>query len=136
LGKAKPITVSSRRSRCRRSGRQGRAVAIVIGGITVSTVLGVPGGTFLGQFLGWRSAFWTVAVLSTVAMAGVASALPKGRGDAAEAPEMRAELRSMEWPWPHWGPWDWERRWRGGPPAVRGEVQESVENVRVRASAL
>ncbi|MFI0353452.1 Cmx/CmrA family chloramphenicol efflux MFS transporter [Actinomadura sp. 9N407] len=74
---------------------KGRAVAIVIGGITVSTVLGVPGGTFLGQFLGWRSAFWTVAVLSTVAMVGIAYALPRGRQDAASIPGLRDELRSM-----------------------------------------
>ncbi|MEV6071175.1 Cmx/CmrA family chloramphenicol efflux MFS transporter [Nocardia sp. NPDC052001] len=55
--------------------RAGRALSIVIGGITVSTVLGVPLGTVIGQQLGWRSAFWTVAVLSAVAAAGVAVSL-------------------------------------------------------------
>jgi DHA1 family chloramphenicol resistance protein-like MFS transporter len=76
---------------------RGRAVSIVIGGITVSTVLGVPGGTFLGQYLGWRSAFWTVALLSTVALVGVGVALSDGRRDdgARRVPGIREELRSL-----------------------------------------
>ncbi|MFB8004010.1 Cmx/CmrA family chloramphenicol efflux MFS transporter [Nocardia sp. NPDC056000] len=55
--------------------RAGRALSIVIGGITVSTVLGVPLGTVIGQHLGWRAAFWTVAVLAAVAALGVAVSL-------------------------------------------------------------
>ncbi|GAA3943886.1 MFS transporter [Actinomadura viridis] len=85
---------------------RGRALAIVIGGITVSTVLGVPGGTFIGQHLGWRAAFWTVAALSAVAMAGVAAALPGGRPEAPGpngtggtlGSRLREELRSMTAP--------------------------------------
>ncbi|MQY03804.1 Cmx/CmrA family chloramphenicol efflux MFS transporter [Actinomadura macrotermitis] len=76
---------------------RGRALAIVIGGITVATVFGVPAGTFLGQYLGWRAAFWTVAALSALAAAGVARTLPGGRPDAA-APGLRAEFRSMASP--------------------------------------
>ena len=75
---------------------RGRAASIVIGGITVSTVLGVPGGTFLGQTLGWRSAFWTVAALSTVALVGVSAALRTGRRDAAPPRRtLREEVRSL-----------------------------------------
>ncbi|XVQ12690.1 Cmx/CmrA family chloramphenicol efflux MFS transporter [Spirillospora sp. CA-255316] len=76
---------------------RGRAVSIVIGGITVSTVLGVPAGTFLGQALGWRSAFWTVALLSTVALVGVGAALSDGRRDDGprRVPGIREELHSL-----------------------------------------
>ncbi|MFB4312786.1 Cmx/CmrA family chloramphenicol efflux MFS transporter [Actinomadura sp. 21ATH] len=74
---------------------KGRAIAIVLGGITVSTILGVPGGTFVGNALGWRAAFWTVTALSAVAMAGVAWVLPRGRQDAVDAPGVRDELRSL-----------------------------------------
>ena len=31
-------------------------------GIPIANVLGVPGATWLGQNLGWRSAYWLVAV--------------------------------------------------------------------------
>ena len=30
-------------------------------GIPIANVLGVPGATWLGQSLGWRSAYWLVA---------------------------------------------------------------------------
>ncbi|MEV6280130.1 Cmx/CmrA family chloramphenicol efflux MFS transporter [Nocardia sp. NPDC051832] len=79
--------------------RAGRALSIVIGGITVSTVLGVPLGTVIGQHLGWRSAFWTVAVLATVAAVGVAWSLrtePRRTGETSRAiPSFADELRSL-----------------------------------------
>ena len=46
--------------------REGRAVATVMLGLSVANVVGVPAATWLGQNLGWRSAFWTVAVLGLV----------------------------------------------------------------------
>lgn len=77
------------------SDARGRAVAVVLGGITVSTVFGVPAGTFIGNGLGWRAAFWTVAALSLVAMAGLAAALPGGVRAASGVPGVREELRSL-----------------------------------------
>ncbi|MCV2459468.1 MFS transporter [Streptomyces sp. ICN988] len=47
---------------------RGRAVGLVFGGISVSTVLGVPLGTLLGQNLGWQATFAGVAVLGVVAL--------------------------------------------------------------------
>jgi MFS transporter, DHA1 family, inner membrane transport protein len=41
-----------------RPGREGRAVATVMIGLSVANVVGVPAATWLGQHLGWRSAFW------------------------------------------------------------------------------
>ena len=45
-------------------GRKGRAVAQVMLGLSVANVLGVPAATWLGQELGWRSAFWAVTALA------------------------------------------------------------------------
>ncbi|MGY1948941.1 Cmx/CmrA family chloramphenicol efflux MFS transporter [Nocardia asiatica] len=42
----------------------GRATSVVVSGVTVACVAGVPAGTLLGQLWGWRSAFWAVAVIS------------------------------------------------------------------------
>jgi DHA1 family chloramphenicol resistance protein-like MFS transporter len=76
------------------SDRRGRAMSILAGGLTVATILGLPLGTVIGQHLGWRAAFWAVAVLSTIAMAGVIATVPGGR-PAGSTPEIRTELRAM-----------------------------------------
>lgn len=75
---------------------RGKAMSIVAGGLTVATIAGLPAGTVIGQHLGWRAAFWTVAAMSAVAMAGVAATIPGGRPE--ETPELRRELRTMARP--------------------------------------
>lgn len=62
-------------------GRQGRAVAMVMLGLSVANVVGVPAATWLGQHLGWRSAYWTVAGLALVTVALVAVFVPATPGD-------------------------------------------------------
>ncbi|SFP03112.1 Predicted arabinose efflux permease, MFS family [Amycolatopsis arida] len=57
--------------------RRGRAVAIVFGGLTVATVLGVPLGSLLSQYLGYRWVFALVAVFSVVAATAVHVAVPR-----------------------------------------------------------
>ncbi|MEV8320528.1 MFS transporter [Streptomyces sp. NPDC059900] len=47
---------------------RGQAVGLVFGGISVSTVLGVPLGTLLGQNLGWQATFAGVVVLGLIAL--------------------------------------------------------------------
>ncbi|MFI9560797.1 Cmx/CmrA family chloramphenicol efflux MFS transporter [Nonomuraea endophytica] len=76
-------------------GSRARALAVVVGGITLSTVLGVPAGTLISQFADWRAAFWTVAVLTALAFAGVFALVPAGRAAAAAVPRLRDELRAM-----------------------------------------
>ncbi|WP_433521887.1 Cmx/CmrA family chloramphenicol efflux MFS transporter [Nocardia pseudovaccinii] len=72
---------------------RGRAMSIVAGGLTVANIVGLPAGTVIGQHLGWRAAFWTVAIPSALAMAGVAAKIPGGRP--AQVPDLRRELRTM-----------------------------------------
>jgi DHA1 family inner membrane transport protein len=55
---------------------RGRALALVFGGLSVATVLGVPIGTLLGGFAGWRATFLFVAFLGAAAAAWVAIYLP------------------------------------------------------------
>ncbi|MFC8197453.1 Cmx/CmrA family chloramphenicol efflux MFS transporter [Streptomyces sp. NPDC060006] len=54
-----------------------RALAVMIGGLSIANVLGVPAGAFLGESLGWRSAFWAVGGASAVALVGVATLIPR-----------------------------------------------------------
>jgi DHA1 family inner membrane transport protein len=49
--------------------RRGQALSMVFGGIAVSTVVGVPLGTLIGQTAGWRAAFAVVIVLGGAALA-------------------------------------------------------------------
>ncbi|MFF4126420.1 Cmx/CmrA family chloramphenicol efflux MFS transporter [Microbispora rosea] len=57
-------------------GAKGRAASVLLGGITLACVAGVPAGAVLGQVWGWRSAFWAVAVVSVPAVVAVAVAVP------------------------------------------------------------
>ncbi|MFE3073467.1 Cmx/CmrA family chloramphenicol efflux MFS transporter [Streptomyces sp. NPDC059247] len=57
-------------------GSRARAMAVMIGGLSIANVLGVPAGAFLGEHLGWRSAFWAVGLASAVALVGVATRIP------------------------------------------------------------
>ncbi|WP_424136040.1 MFS transporter [Roseomonas chloroacetimidivorans] len=56
---------------------RGRAMATVIGGMTLSTVLGAPLGTLIGEHLGWRAAFLAVAGLGLVSALGCLAFLPR-----------------------------------------------------------
>ncbi|HET6292516.1 MAG TPA: Cmx/CmrA family chloramphenicol efflux MFS transporter, partial [Kribbella sp.] len=72
-----------------------KAMSVVAGGLTIATIIGLPVGTVIGQNLGWRAAFWAVAAMSVLAMAGVISTIPGGRPDPESAPQLRNELRAM-----------------------------------------
>jgi len=63
-------------------GREGRSVAMVMIGLSVANVVGVPAATWMGQHLGWRSAFWVAAGLSVVTAVLVTACVPACRGDA------------------------------------------------------
>lgn len=52
--------------------RTGRATALLLSGVTLACIVGVPGGAVLGQLWGWRAAFWAVVAVSLPAMAAVA----------------------------------------------------------------
>ncbi|MEE1783447.1 MFS transporter [Streptomyces sp. SP17BM10] len=51
--------------------RRGRALATVLGGMTVATALGVPVGTWVGRG-DWRLTMWLVTALGLAALAGLA----------------------------------------------------------------
>ncbi|MEU0784466.1 Cmx/CmrA family chloramphenicol efflux MFS transporter [Streptomyces sp. NPDC006173] len=68
-----------------------RALAVMIGGLSVANVLGVPAGAFLGEGLGWRSAFWAVGAASAIALVGIVSLVP-ALPRPAERPRMKREM--------------------------------------------
>jgi len=54
---------------------RGRALTLVLGGLTIANAVGVPLGTFIGQSVGWRITFVFVAVLGAIALAGLTHSL-------------------------------------------------------------
>jgi DHA1 family inner membrane transport protein len=61
--------------------RRGRAVSGVMLGLSVATVVGVPASTWLGQDLGWRSAYWLVLGIALVTAAGLLAFVPAHPGN-------------------------------------------------------
>ncbi|MGJ0184300.1 MFS transporter [Corynebacterium glyciniphilum] len=57
--------------------RRGRALAVVVSGLTVATAVGVPLGNLASRLMGWRSALGIVAVLSVLIAVGLAALLPR-----------------------------------------------------------
>ncbi len=52
-------------------GHAGRAMAIVLTGLTAAFLAGIPAGTWIGTALGWRASFALAAALAVVALAAV-----------------------------------------------------------------
>ncbi|WP_413247697.1 MFS transporter [Rhodococcus sp. Z13] len=57
-------------------GRRAQAVALVMTGLSVANVVGVPAASWLGMALGWRSAFVLVAVIGAATVAALAAWVP------------------------------------------------------------
>lgn len=74
--------------------RRGMALAVIVGGINVANIIGVPLGTAVGTAFGWRSAFVMVGGIALAAMAAIAVFVPNppraGRGGSSLAAQVRA----------------------------------------------
>src|SRR4029079_4848015 len=60
--------------------RRGVAGATVMLGLSGAHVIRVPAATWMGQHLGWRSAFWAVAALGAVTAALIVAFVPSAPG--------------------------------------------------------
>lgn len=74
--------------------RRGRALATVLGGMTVATALGVPLGTWVGRS-DWRLTMWLVTALGAAAFVGLALLLRDLPASSAPAPGLRARLAPL-----------------------------------------
>ena len=57
--------------------RQGRALSMVIGGLTVAIIAGVPLGVLLGAAFGWRATFLGVGATAAFSLVGILAWLPR-----------------------------------------------------------
>ena len=72
--------------------RSARAISLMITGLTLANVVGVPLGTFVAQQASWRIVLGAIAVIGLVTIAGLLAWMP---GDAGEPTDLRAELRAF-----------------------------------------
>ncbi len=77
-------------------GKRAKGVAFILTGLTIANVVGVPAGTFLGQHVGWRSAFLVVTIVFALATICITFFVPEHPGDPGRT--FRAELRVFRRP--------------------------------------
>lgn len=81
--------------------KRGMAVAVILSGLTVSNVIGVPAGTAIGTLWGWRATFWVMCALGVVATLAMLALLPRTTGasirQAGFAREVRVLARQQVW---------------------------------------
>ncbi|WP_101787594.1 MFS transporter [Nonomuraea indica] len=71
---------------------RGRAIAMVMNGLMVGTLLGLPLSTFVGERLGWRAAFWAVSALTVLAALSTVRGVPRLERSADDGGGLRAHL--------------------------------------------
>ncbi|MCP2347432.1 MFS transporter [Nonomuraea roseoviolacea] len=75
---------------------RGRAIAVVMNGLMVGTLLGLPLSTMIGERFGWRAAFWAVGALTLVAAPATLRGVPRltraDGGGGAEGADLRGQL--------------------------------------------
>ncbi|WP_236685305.1 MFS transporter [Demequina salsinemoris] len=77
-------------------GKRGQAVALVLTGLTIANVVGVPTITFLGQHAGWRVAYLAVAGIFAATAAAIVALVPWQPGDSSAT--VRRELAAFTRP--------------------------------------
>ncbi|WP_439497555.1 MFS transporter [Bosea sp. (in: a-proteobacteria)] len=79
--------------------RRAQAIARVMLGLTIATILGVPFANWMGQALGWRWGFGVVAALALLTVALVTAFAPKDRPHPGASPlrELGALKRRQVW---------------------------------------
>ncbi|MFF0575619.1 MFS transporter [Streptosporangium saharense] len=71
---------------------RGRALAVVLNGLMLGTLLGLPLSTLIGGQFGWRAAFWAVGALTVVAALATMAGVPRlGRADGGDG-DLRKEM--------------------------------------------
>ncbi|MER7012261.1 MFS transporter [Saccharopolyspora sp. NPDC000359] len=77
--------------------KKASAISLMFMGLTVANIIGVPGGTYVGQAFGWRITFGIVALLGVVGFLGVAALVPEqGKPEAARIRTEFAAFRNVQ----------------------------------------
>ncbi|WP_309122263.1 MFS transporter [Paenibacillus sp.] len=69
--------------------RRASAISIMFSGLTVATVTGVPLGTYIGQLMGWRAAFFAIVAVGVFALLATLVLVSSNLPQAAKIPLRR-----------------------------------------------
>lgn len=75
--------------------RRGAAFSLFISGITISNLLGLPGGTAIGVAFGWRTTFLAVSALGLIAAFVLAWRLPRARSGNTPQARLADQFREL-----------------------------------------
>ncbi|MDO8361203.1 MAG: MFS transporter [Devosia sp.] len=75
--------------------KRGTAVALILAGLTVANIIGVPLGTAIGNAFGWRMTFWAVAALGAVSFALIAVLVPVDRAHDTHQGNILAGIKTL-----------------------------------------
>lgn len=78
-----------------REEQRGMAVALILSGLTVSNVIGVPVGTAIGNLWGWRATFWVMCIIGVASIAAMIILLPSKAGAARRPAGLAQEVRVL-----------------------------------------
>ncbi|MFE6664958.1 MFS transporter [Streptomyces sp. NPDC057697] len=77
--------------------KKASAISLMFMGLTVANIVGVPGGTYIGQAAGWRVTFVIVAALGVIGFLGVAKLVPEtGRPESVTVRTEFAAFRNVQ----------------------------------------
>ncbi|MEV5539869.1 MFS transporter [Saccharopolyspora shandongensis] len=77
--------------------KKASAISLMFMGLTIANIIGVPGGTYVGQAAGWRVTFAIVALLGVIGFLGVAMLVPEqGKPEAAKIRTEFAAFRNVQ----------------------------------------
>ncbi|RKD60881.1 MULTISPECIES: MFS transporter [unclassified Rhizobium] len=74
---------------------RGRAVSVILAGLTVSNVIGVPVGAAIGGFWGWRTTFWAMTLVGILALAAIWILIPPTKADPQQSGHFSREVRVL-----------------------------------------
>ncbi|WP_036634389.1 MFS transporter [Paenibacillus massiliensis] len=76
-----------------RPDRRAAAVSMVLAGLTIANIIGVPFGTLIGQQLGWRASFGAITIMGIISLIGIITMIPKI--EQTEQPSLSKEVSSL-----------------------------------------
>ncbi|MFE1952796.1 MFS transporter [Streptomyces sp. NPDC059524] len=77
--------------------KKASAISLMFMGLTVANIVGVPGGTYIGQAAGWRVTFLIVAALGIIGFLGVARLIPEtGRPESVSVRREFAAFKNVQ----------------------------------------
>jgi DHA1 family inner membrane transport protein len=81
--------------------RRGFAVALILSGLTVSNVIGVPLGAAIGNYFGWRATIWAMGIMGLLASLAIVLWVPgtSGSGDARPALGRQIKVLGRQQAW-------------------------------------